>query len=288
MTRGIRTACVYVPKGGVGKSTTAAHMAVTAATDHELDVVLIDIAGTQNDLAKQFGVSKPVADLLQSDDGVPVSAVFRDEWQLIHDNIPDVVDRMTVETGEGPDLIPANPGLGGADNQLANIAQEERYNRLESFVRETLAEHYDFALLDLPGTENNIAINGLVAAGSVVAPIRPGAFERNQLDSLETEDLAVIRDAYDIDLELVMVMPTMINQAIKQHRDFPDALAEAYPDAIAPMPVASSQNIPNQQELGRTIFAMDLDDLYETGHRAMEAYRTNTTELLTRLDGTHD
>ncbi len=41
----ILSAAAYVQKGGVGKTTTAAHVAVAAAQQHELDVLLIDLAG---------------------------------------------------------------------------------------------------------------------------------------------------------------------------------------------------------------------------------------------------
>jgi len=178
----ILSAAAYVQKGGVGKTTTAAHVAVAAAQQHDLDVLLIDL-----------------------------SAVFGDQWDLIRDGIDDVVDRMTFDTGEGPDLIPSDPGLGAADNNLANVAREERYDRLADFIETDLAGAYDFVLVDLPGKEDNIAISGLYAVEDVIAPLRPGAFERNQLDSLE-DDLEAIRDAYPVDPQLAMVLPTMIDR----------------------------------------------------------------------------
>jgi len=189
----ILSAAAYVQKGGVGKTTTAAHVAVAAAQQHELDVLLIDLAGTQNDLATHFGV-----DVDEDNIDAPISAVFGDQWDLIRDGIDDVVDRMTFDTGEGPDLIPSDPGLGAADNNLANVAREERYDRLADFIETDLAGAYDFVLVDLPGKEDNIAISGLYAVEDVIAPLRPGAFERNQLDSLE-DDLEAIREAYPVD-----------------------------------------------------------------------------------------
>jgi len=80
---------------------------------------------------------------------------------------------MTFDTGEGPVLIPADPGLGAADNNLANVPREERYDRLADFIAEDLAATYDFVLVDLPGKEDNIAISGLYAVEDVIAPLRP-------------------------------------------------------------------------------------------------------------------
>ncbi|RDZ96640.1 ParA family protein, partial [Haloferax sp. Atlit-6N] len=185
--------CFYVGKGGVGKTTSAAHTAVAAATDHDRDVVLLDLAGTQNDLATQFGLGDEVAD-----PDAPISAVFGDDWEFIAENIPDVVDRMVYDTGEGPDLVPSDKGLNGADNNLASVPVEERYLKLDAFIDEHLAERYDVVLLDLPGKEDNISLNGVFAAEHVVTPLCPGAFERHQLDSLR-DDLAAIRsDLQDV------------------------------------------------------------------------------------------
>ena len=117
----------YVEKGGVGKTTSAAHIATAAAQNHGLDVLLIDLAGTQNDLATQFGIGEKV-----EDPDAPISAIFGENWEFIRENIPDVSNRMVFETSEGPDLIPADSGLTGADQNLANVPKEDRYWKLQS------------------------------------------------------------------------------------------------------------------------------------------------------------
>lgn len=274
----ILRACAYVPKGGVGKTTSTAHIAVSAAQDHDLDVLLIDLAGTQNDLATQFGLADDVAD-----PDAPISAVFGENWSFIRENIDDVFERMVFQTAEGPDLIPADDGLGAEDNNLANVPREDRYDRLASFIRDEVAPRYDLVLLDLPGKEDNITINGLFAAENVIAPLRPGEFERQQLTNLERE-LASIRADEDHDARptLQLVFATMVDQTTNLADEFTTDLETEYPD-ISSVPVASTANIGNEQAAGRTLFALDNDDLYRTGQRAREAYRTITTDLLERL-----
>lgn len=281
----IQRGATFVKKGGVGKTTTAGHVGVAAATDHNLDVILLDLTD-QNDLFVQFGIY----DHLEDDDGdttidVPVSAVFRDDWDLIANSDDNILDRMTYHTSEGVDLIPSDPGLGGADNTLANAPVEDRYTRLNTFVKNTLAPEYDFVLFDLPGAENNIALNGLFAAEHVIAPLKPGKFESEQLDRLD-RDLEAIRDAHPVDPQLTMVVPTMIDGRTNLSERFLADLrdeANGYPKAVAPAPVDKSQGISNTQDEGRTLFAVADDELSSTAQRAREAYRTNTTELLTRL-----
>ena len=276
-------AAFYVGKGGVGKTTSAAHIATAAANLHELNVVLIDLAGTQNDLATQFGLADDVVD-----PDAPISAVFGDDWEFIVDNIPNIVERMVYETGEGPDLIPSDAGLSGADNNLASIPVEQRYLKLDSFISNQLADQYDLVLLDLPGKEDNISLNGVFAAENIVTPLCPGAFERDQLDNLRG-DLAAIRDdledvlaQHDVHPHLAMVIPTMIDARTTQSEEFVNDIQATYAE-IAGEPVAQSQNIGNLQSEGRTLFDADNDELYSTGKRSRDAYRTNTELLLEQL-----
>lgn len=279
----IRTA-TYVPKGGVGKTTSTAHIGVSAYQDHDLDVLLIDLAGTQNDLATQFGVELPTDEEGEVDPDAPVSAIFGENWDFIRSNIDNIVDRMVFETDEGPDLIPADPGLGGADNNLANVPTEERYDQLESFINNEIAPRYDLVMLDLPGKEDNITINGLFAAENVIAPLRPGEFERKQLDNLEFE-LEDIRSDEDHNASpnLELVFATMVDQTTNLSDEFTDALEEEYPE-IAGEPVSETANIGNEQATGQTLFALEDDEIYNTGSRARKAYRQITADLLDRLE----
>ena len=279
MSDKILSGAFYVPKGGIAKTTSTGHIGVSAHADHGLETVLIDLAGTQNDLATQFGLKDDVAD-----PDIPISIVFSDKWELLRDNADDIVDRMVYETDEGVDLIPADGGLSAEDNNLANVPLEDRYDRLEKFLQEEIAPRYDLALFDLPGKEDNITINGLHAAENVIAPLKPGAFELTQLENLQDE-LEVIAGDTDHDAEptLQLVFATMVDRTTNLSSEFVDQLETDYPEISGP-PVAESANISDGQSNGRTLLAFDDDELYSTGKRARSAYRELTDELLTRLE----
>ncbi|NLV08311.1 AAA family ATPase [Haloarcula rubripromontorii] len=277
----VQRAATYVEKGGVGKTTSAAHIAV-AAHNMGHEVLLVDLAGTQNDLATHFGLS-----IVEDDDAdgvtidAPISAVFGDDWAFLRDNIDDLLDRMTFPTDEGPDLIPADPGLGGADNNLANVPLEERYQKLDGFVEDLVADQYDLVIFDLPGKEDNIALNGLFAARNVVAPLKPGAFERDQLQKLDAT-LDEISTDLDVDLGLALIIPTIISSQETLSESFVEYVTEEYPEIVGE-PVTKTANIGNNQNAGRTLYAVPDDELYATGKRAREAYSANTEQLLTQL-----
>ena len=276
-------ATAYVPKGGVTKTTSIAHIAVSASRDHDLDVLLVDLAGNQNDVATQFGIEDDV-----DDPDAPISAVFGEDWEFIRDNIENIVDRMVFDTGEGPDLIPADPGLSGADNNLANIAREERYTKLDAFIDEDLGDRYDLVLFDLPGKDDNITLNGIFAAENVIAPLRPGKFEIQQLENLH-EELRELREAFDgsggtpdVNPHVEIIIPTAIDQRENYHLEFVESLQERYPE-LTNGAVTKSANVGQLQNDGHSLFGVDEDELSTTGKRAREAYRDMTTEFLSRI-----
>ena len=273
----IKRAAFYVEKGGVGKTTSTAHVGVSATQDHDLDVLLIDLAGTQNDLSTQFGMEDEVRD-----PEAPVSAVFGEDWEFIQDNIPDVLDKMVFSTEEGPDLIPADRGLTGADNNLTNVPREERFTKLDAFISSLVAPKYDLVLMDLPGKEDNIALNGLFAAENIVVPLPPGAFERQQLDNLR-DSLAEIRDVHSVDAHVSLVIPTMVDKTTNISSQFLSELQEEFGELVS-VPIADTANIRNEQAEGHTLFAVESDELYNTGRRTRDAYGELTDDLLDRLE----
>jgi ATPases involved in chromosome partitioning len=132
-------AATFLDKGGTGKTTTVAHLGV-ALSEHGHEVLLIDLAGKQADLAKNFGVWDEYSERIDGEDDWPnISTVFREQWGRIAQKLGDeAVESMMFETGEGPDLIPAHPGLDGLDTELNEIEDtERRYSRLDDFLTST-------------------------------------------------------------------------------------------------------------------------------------------------------
>lgn len=270
----LRATC-YIEKGGVGKTTTCAHIARALVGEHDLEVVAIDLAGQQNDLAMQFGLLEKVE---ATEDPAPISAVFSEQWEFITQNIPDVTERMTFETDVGVDVIPSDPGLEGADNDLANFPVEERFGFLERFVDEELGV-YDAVLIDLPGKESNVALNGLAAAEHVVVPVKPGAFEREQLSKLPGILDRIAADT-PVDAELRYVLPNAVDERKRIHREFLKHLEETYPELVASTAVPNSADVERTPAVGATVFDMNESDLLSTGTRARDAYATAATELV--------
>lgn len=273
-----KRAAVDIGKGGVGKTTTIAHIAA-----HAENAIAIDLSAKQNDLATHF-------DINVSDPDVPLSAVFSDKWDIITDNIDNVVDRMIYETEEEVDIIPSDPGLSGADNNLGSVPVEKRYLKMNNFVDEYLAEQYDVVLFDLAGKEDNITLNGVVAATNLISPACPGQFEQNQLkqEVLDTDefrnDYGEVLDEHSIPHpQLRMVIPTMIDKRENESQRFLGYLNETF-ESFVTEPIVNSANVGTAQKVGCTLYAMDDDELYNTGKQAKETYRNIANELLSTIE----
>lgn len=285
MSTATNRAATFLDKGGTGKTTSAAHLGVALAETGE-EVLLIDLAGKQGDLAKHFGVWSDVQQQIEADDDWPnISTVFAEEWDQIASKLGNAaVESLIIETGEGVDLIPAHPGLDSLDADLGNIDNaRERYSRLEQFLDEYIDGRYDTVLIDLPGLTNNVSYNGLWATRNVIAPVEMGPFESEQAAALE-RDLEKISDRFDVDVELAMVLPNKVDTRTNLANEYLDGFSEDYATAIAPSHIPVSQDIRNAADEGQTVFA--LEEPSTTAERAREAFLENASTLQQRLGGT--
>lgn len=269
-------AAAFLDKGGVGKTTTIAHVGVALA-DEEYSVCLLDLAGKQGDLTKHFGLWQQAR---EADAWPNITTVFQDEWDTIAEQLPEAVDQLVMPTDEGPDLIPAHEGLDGLESLLGSIDDpSDRYARLDHFLTEYLEDRYDVILLDLPGSTSNIAYNGLWAARHVITPVRAGPFEQEQMTQLEA-DLDEIRAGQQIDIDLALLLINEYDERQTIDCDLFEHLSTEYAEVLAPQQIPSSQDITNAQQVGQTIF--QLEQPSKTARRARAAYRENAHELIAR------
>jgi len=274
----MKTASVFLDKGGVGKTTSTAHFGV-ALNREGLDVLLVDLAGKQGDLAKHFGVWQ---DLEENEDRWPnIATVLNTDWSKVRKQLPEATEQMIVATDEGPDLIPAHVGLDEVDDDLASVPVPERYQLLSEFLEVDIEPlGYDVVLIDLPGLTNNITLNGLWAAGHVIAPIEMGEFELQQMERLR-KDIDELTETFDVDIEISMIVPNRVDTQTNLSEELLEELDDEWNGLIATDTIPKSQDIRNHQRRGQTIFGAD--ELSSTARRARESYEKNSEQLVNEL-----
>lgn len=281
-------AATYLDKGGTGKTTCTAHIGVAL---HELgeEVLLLDLAGKQGDLAKVFGRYQDVQEDIAAEDDYPnIATTMQDRWPEIADMLgPEkAVNQLVYETAEGPDLIPAHPDLDSLNADLGNVDDVgERYTRLRGFLNDYIEPlDYSVVLLDLPGKGDNVAYNGLWATQRVWAPVKMGPFELDQAKQLRDE-LVMISDpdSYSEPMDLVMLLPNLYDRRTNLDESRLADFRTEFNGLIPNNWIVKSQGIENATDIGQTLFAVPEDELSATARDAKDAFLTVADELRSQL-----
>ena len=188
-----RRIAVAIRKGGVGKSTTAAHLAAGLALAGRR-VLVVDL-DPQGHLATMLGASDlpgTVSDVLEERVGaVEASAEVRERlWLLGADSRLATVAATTLNRAFDPQLILA-----------------ERLGELDGF---------DYVIVDTPPSLSPLTVNALFYAGEVLAPLELAAMSFGSLQTMR-EELEVYQRRGGAGIRYVL--PTMLRGSTRMHRD---------------------------------------------------------------------
>ena len=153
---GCQIISICLPKGGVGKTTTAVNLSASLAVA-EKRTLLID--------ADPFGASAMALGFTPEKIRAGISEVFSFTHSLDH-----AIHRTELEY---MDFVPSNVNSIQRDDRFSKIAENRVVlkNALRGFT-----QHYDYIIIDCPPLMRGIVSNALTASTSVLVPIRCGHF----------------------------------------------------------------------------------------------------------------
>ncbi len=246
-------------KGGVGKTTTAINLAAALAESGHR-VVLLDLDAQAN---ATTGLGQ-------------TCSAQGSSYDALIGTLP-LADLVQATPVANLRLIPASPDLASADLDLA--ARPNRLRHLTQALRGPRASGLtaDVVIIDCGPSLNLVALNALVAAGSVLIPLQAEYFALEGLTQL-IQTIRQIREHENPPLRIEGVLITMHDKrnrlAIQVEEDVRATLGDLVFQAVIPRNVRLSE-APSH---GMSIIS------YDPASRGAAAYRALAADIAARIN----
>lgn len=242
-------------KGGVGKTTTTANLGASLAL-RGTRVLLVDM-DPQGNLTAAYGHSVT--------EGQTVAEALLDR------RVPLPIASVTERGGATLDIVPSSLALASAEAALMNKLGREL--RLRDQLG-TVADRYDFVLIDTPPSLGLLTINALVAANKVIIPTEARFFSLQGLQMLQEsiEEILYLNPK----LEVLGIVLSKFDRRLKEERTVSNYLREHWGNLVFSTEVGSNSKILEAASVGVSIFS------YAGAERAVGTYRDLAEEVASR------
>jgi chromosome partitioning protein len=252
-----RTIAVALPKGGVGKTTTAVNLAASLAVA-EQRTLLIDL-DTIGAAALALGITGP-----------RVKCGLYEVFNFIS-SLPSAIHTTDVEH---LDFVPSNVQTIQAEERVLRVA--ENRGMLRNALR-AVAHAYDYIILDCPPSLRGLSANALTAADTVLIPVKSGNFALDAVDRLYTY-IDHIREVANRGLSVEGILLTMHEPHTRVSDMTVRELTARYPRALLDV------RIPKNALLGEASFQGKPAILVDASSKGAAAYLSLARELIARAN----
>jgi chromosome partitioning protein len=203
--------CIANQKGGVGKTTTAVNLAAGLANLKQR-VLLIDL-DPQGNATMGAGINKAELD--------------NSVYQVLLGIADITIARQTSETGHF-DVLPSNRDLAGAEVEMVEL--DNREMRLKQALA-TVADDYDFVLIDCPPALSMLTLNGLCAAHGVIIPMQCEYYALEGLSDL-VNTIKIVHAKMNPDLKVIGLLRVMFDPRMMLSQQVSSQLEKHFGDKV--------------------------------------------------------
>ena len=231
-----RIICVANQKGGVGKTTTAVNLgASVAATGHR--VLLVDF-DPQGNASSAVGYPRHKIELSVYD-------ALTGEVEFADTIRPTEITTLFV--------APANSDLVGAEVELIGADGREFFlaNNLA-----TVADQFDYIIIDCPPSLGMLTLNALVAAHGVIVPMQAEYFALEGLSAL-ISTIERIREAFNPALALEGILFCMYDPRTNLSGQVRDSVEEHMRDKVFRTSIPRNVRLSESPSHGKPVLLYD-------------------------------
>jgi len=169
-------------------------------------------------------------------------------------------------------VLPANRELAGAEVEMVEL--EHRETRLKSALA-TVADQYDFILIDCPPALSLLTLNGLVAAHAVMIPMQCEYYALEGLSDL-VSTIKKVRAHLNPTLEIEGLLRTMFDPRNTLAVQVSDQLQEHFGDKVYATIIPRNVRLAEAPSYGAPAINFD------RGCKGSQAYLALVEEILKR------